>query len=381
MAEIPRCWSIYRRKEIMNDYNPVIPFAFLFEGTDIVIPNWVLISVGAMLFGAYILINQLFAPWVERKVMARMQGRRGPVYVGWRGIMQIPADTLKLLLKEDTRPIGADKLGFLLSVSVVTIATIVSLAPLPFGREGMIGGDFTIGFLYVFALFSLFPPFMLIGGWASNSKYSLLGGFRSAGQLIAYEIPMLISVMGIIAVTGSLNLIEITEFQIENGWFIFRYAGFGAVAAFIFFLSGIAETERIPFDIPEDEGSLVMGPRTEFSGWRLALLMMVEYIHLFVNSLLLVYMFFGGYDPLPIPSGWIPALDPFRSHWIVTLLSLTIKAYLLVAVAAWLRSTLPRFRIDQFLVLGWKYLIPVSLFALVAILAGPEVNVFGWWNP
>lgn len=364
----------------MNDYNPVIPFAFLFEGTDIEIPNWVLISVGALVFGAYILINQLFAPWVERKVMARMQNRRGPVYVGWRGIMQIPADTLKLLLKEDTRPIGADKLGFLLSVSVVTIATIVSLAPLPFGREGMIGGDFTIGFLYVFALFSLFPPFMLIGGWASNSKYSLIGGFRSAGQLIAYEIPMLVSVLGIIAVTGSLNLIEITEFQIENGWFIFRYAGFGAVAAFIFFLSGVAETERVPFDIPEDEATLVMGPRTEFSGWRLGLLMMVEYIHLFVNSLLLVYMFFGGYDPLPIPSGWIPALDPFRTHWLVTFLTLTIKAYLLVAVAAWLRSTLPRFRIDQFLILGWKYLIPVSLLAFVAMLAGREVNVFGWWN-
>lgn len=354
---------------------------------DTEIDSWVLILIGTLVLGAFSLLNQLIAPWVERKTMGRQQKRRGPSYVGPFGLLQIPADTLKLILKEDTRPAGADKTGFLLSVTSVTIATIMAVAPLPWGSQGLTPGNYTIGFLYVFALFSIFPPMMLIGGWASNSKYSLIGGFRSAGQLIAYEIPMLTSVLGVVATVGSFSLIDIVEYQIEHGWFLFRYWGFGAAAGIIFFLAGIAETERVPFDIPEDEATLVMGPRTEFASWRLALLMMVEYIHLWVNGLLFLYFFLGGYDFLPIPTngsflGIVPSdgVNDLRYTPIIQFLTLLIKVYMVVFIAAWMRSALARFRIDQFLVLGWKYLLPASIFILIAFLIGKDIDIFNLWS-
>ncbi len=366
----------------MSSSEPSLPLESIFQG-NLSVPSWLLIVIGTLVFGSYIMINQLIAPWVERKIMARMQGRRGPVHVGPFGILQIPADLLKLILKEDTRPEGADKFGFTLSIAATAITAILSFSPLPFGSDEMISANYTIGFLYVFAVFSLFPPMMLIGGWASNSKYSLIGGFRSAAQLIAYEIPMLISVLGVIAVVGSFSLVDITEYQTQHGWFIFRFLPFGLIAAFIFYLSGVAETERIPFDIPEDEASLVMGPRTEFASWRYSLLMMVEYLHLFINSLLFIYMFMGGYDLLPIPATTVPELDKLRSLWYIQFTVLTIKAYVFVAIATWLRSTLARFRIDQFLTFGWKWLLPVSLVALFAFIIGPDINIFGinwaWW--
>lgn len=363
------------------------PFENLFIELAVDLPNWVLILIGTMVLGAFSLLNQLIAPWVERKTMGRQQKRRGPSYVGPFGLLQIPADTLKLILKEDTRPAGADKTGFFLSVTSVTIATIMAVAPLPWGSEGLTPGNYTVGFLYVFALFSIFPPMMLIGGWASNSKYSLIGGFRSAGQLIAYEIPMLTSVLGVVATVGSFSLIDIVEYQIENGWFLFRYWGFGAAAGIIFFIAGIAETERVPFDIPEDEATLVMGPRTEFASWRLALLMMVEYIHLWVNGLLFLYFFLGGYDFLPIPKngsflGIVPSdgVNDLRYTPIIQFLTLLIKVYMVVFIAAWMRSALARFRIDQFLVLGWKYLLPASIVILIAFLIGADIDIFDIWS-
>ncbi len=300
-----------------------------------------------------------------------MQGRRGPVYVGKAGSLQILADTFKLIIKEDLRPAGADRVGFFVSILVITVTTVLSFAPLPWGSKGLLPGNFSIGILYVFAVFSLFPPAMLIGGWASRSKYSLIGGFRSAGQLIAYEIPMFISILGVIAVVGSFSLLEITEYQMDHGWFLFRFPPFGLLAGLIFFLAGYAETERIPFDIPEAEAEIVMGPRTEFSGYRYGLIMFTEYLHLFINSLLFIYLFLGGYDPV---------FGFGRGEPLVEFIALTVKAFAMIFVAAWLRSALGRLRIDQLLTLGWKILLPLSFLTLLVFIGGKEVNAFELWN-
>jgi NADH-quinone oxidoreductase subunit H len=238
----------------------------------------------------------------------------------------------------------------------------------------------SIGILYIFAVFSIFPPAMMVGGWASNSKYSLIGGFRSAGQLIAYEIPMFLAAVGIIAVSGTFSLLGITEFQMQHGWFVFQYWGAGLVLAFIFFVAGVAETERVPFDIPEAEAELVMGPRTEFSGWRYALLLMVEYLHMFINGLLTIYLFVGGYDPIPIARdnvfGWdVSGLESFRTNGLVQFIALTVKVYLVILVLAWFRSALARLRIDQLLTFGWKYLLPVALVA-VSVMIGLDLYVY-----
>ncbi|OLS25772.1 MAG: NADH-quinone oxidoreductase subunit H [Candidatus Heimdallarchaeota archaeon LC_2] len=371
--------------------NPNLPFEeFLndsFIGDRFEIPGGVMVAIGMVIIGTYLLVNQLFAPWVERKVMARQQGRRGPVHVGWRGSLQIPADLLKLILKEDIRPAGADKVGFFLSILIVGTTAILTFAPFPL-TGGLLAGNFSVGILYVFAIFSVFPPFMLVGGWASNSKYALLGGFRSAGQLIAYEIPMFVSILGIIAVTQSFSLIDITENQMNGGWFLFRFWGFGLIAGVIFFLSGYAETERVPFDIPEAEAELVMGPRTEFTGWRYAMIMMSEYLHLFINSLLFIYLFLGGYDPIPIPLDGVSIfgneiistgfLADFRTNTLIQFLTITGKLYFMVFIAAWLRSSLARFRIDQLLSLGWKILLPLSLISTLAILGFSDLDVFSY---
>ncbi|MHA2249348.1 MAG: complex I subunit 1/NuoH family protein [Candidatus Kariarchaeaceae archaeon] len=376
----------------MADSTPGLPFeSFANKVADELIDgkfhisHGLLIAIGALVFGAYIMANQIAAPFVERKIMARMQGRRGPVYVGKSGTLQILADTFKLIIKEDLRPAGADRVGFFVSMLVITVTAVLSFAPLPWGTVGLLPGDFSIGILYIFAIFSLFPPAMLIGGWASRSKYSLIGGFRSAGQLIAYEIPMFISILGVIAVAETFSIWGITEYQMEHGWFLFRFWGFGLLAGGIFFLAGYAETERIPFDIPEAESELVMGPRTEFSGWRYALIMFVEYLHLFINSLLFIYLFLGGYDPIPIPLEGIKIggevylegfLEGFRTNGFVQFAALTVKAYVFVAVAAWMRSALGRLRIDQLLTFGWKILIPLSLACLIAFIAGDPVYAF-----
>lgn len=327
-----------------------------------------IVGLSTFVIATWFMVLQLFVPWGERKVMARMQGRRGPVYVGFRGILQIPADTLKLMFKEDVRPEKSDRLGFFISVAIITITSILGFAPIPVARN-FIGGDFAIGAIYVFAIFSLFPPAMFIGGWAGNSKYSLIGGFRSAGQLLAYEIPMFVSIFAIFAINGSFSLITIAENQVASTWNLFRWGGIGLVAGFIFFIAGVAETERIPFDIPEAEAELVMGARTEFSGWRYALIMMVEYIHLTVNSLVFIFAFLGGYDLFP----WKMGIED--NVW-VQIATVNLKLVVFVFIAAWMRSALPRMRIDQLLSFGWKNLLPLSLLSTFTILAMDDPALF-----
>ncbi len=353
--------------------NPFLSGTFNILGIQITIPDVVAIALGTFLLANYIMINQLIMPYVERKVMARQQGRRGPVYVGWRGILQIPADLLKLVLKEDTMPKTADSLGFFMAIFFIGVSSIMAFVPLPFAN-GVLGADLTIGVLYVFAIFSIVPPAMFIGGWASNSKYALIGGFRAAGQLLAYEIPMFISVLGVIAIVNSFSLNDIALYQMHAGWFLFSGFGIGGlIAAFVFYIAGLAETERVPFDIPEAEAELVMGPRTEFSGWRYALIMMTEYVHLTVNSLLFIFLFFGGFDFWPFGNAiynfnggviftWPTWLYELRSNLWIQFITVTVKAYFFIYVATTFRTAFPRMRIDQLLSFGWKQLLLASIF-------------------
>ncbi|MHA1910911.1 MAG: complex I subunit 1/NuoH family protein [Candidatus Kariarchaeaceae archaeon] len=274
--------------------------------------------------GLFIMIQQLIVPWVERKVMGRMQSRRGPSYVGYAGTLQLLADTLKLAIKQDIVPEDADKFGFTFAIAGITISASLACAPLPFtGRIVM--SDMTIGLLYIFAAFALFPPLMFVAGWASNSKYSLIGGFRSAAQLLAYELPLMVAAVSAVLLAGSANLSDIVNgqggdlgFLWLRGWYWFPLViGFG-----LFLISGLAETERIPFDLPEAESELVMGVRTEFAGWRYALIFFVEYMHLFINLLLVVLLFMGGWMPL---FTFMPAtLDDFIVSGFVNILIMAI---------------------------------------------------------
>ncbi len=362
---------LFQWSHVMSDHQPFSAFIETLSGLpggsgDL--KTGLAIAISTLLLGTYIMILQLFGPYVERKIMARQQGRKGPYYVGWRGILQIPADLGKLLFKEDTMPENADRFGFFMSIYLIGLTSIMSFSPLPFGKD-LMGGDMTVGILYIFAIFSIFPPAMFIGGWASNSKYALIGGFRSAGQLLAYEIPMFLAVLGVIGVVGSFSLETITEYQIQHGWFMFRYWGLGFVAALIFYIAGLAETERIPFDIPEAEAELVMGPRTEFSGWRYAIIMMAEYVHLTVNSLLFIYVFLGGYDFWPFPADMSPEfINNLRHNQIVQFVVMFFKFFLFVFLATTVRTAFPRMRIDQLLSFGWKQLLPISLAAMLGIL-------------
>jgi NADH-quinone oxidoreductase subunit H len=245
--------------------------------------------------GVFIMIQQLIVPYLERKIMGRMQSRRGPSYVGYAGVLQLMADTLKLAVKQDIVPEDADRFGFTFAIAGITVSASLACAPLPFtGRIVM--SDMSIGLLYIFAAFALFPPLMFVAGWASNSKYSLIGGFRSAAQLLAYELPLMVVAVSAVLMAGSANLTEIVEGQ-EGGGILGWYMWPLFIGFVLFLISGIAETERIPFDIPEAEAELVMGVRTEFAGWRYALIFFVEYMHLFINLLLVVLLFMGGWMP------------------------------------------------------------------------------------
>ncbi len=347
-----------------------LPYVHLDPENDV---RGVIVILMTAILAIYGLTNLLLAPWLERKVMARMMGRRGPVYVGKFGLLQLIADIFKLISKEDTMPMTADKFGFNLAIFMMGIATIMSFAPIPWAR-GVVGANMDIGLLYVFAVFSVFPPAMLLGGWASNSKYSLIGGFRAAAQLVAYEIPMMLSILGVLIFSGSLNLMTIVEEQYSNGWYVYR-AFPGLFIAFVIFLfASLAETERTPFDIPEAEGELVMGPRTEFSGWRYAIILMVEYIHMYVNVILVIVLFLGGWDVIPVIHGvnYPEFLWMIKDNRLIQFLAFNVKIYIGVFFVTWVRVSFPRFRIDQFIEWGWKTLLPLSFIALgiVVVYAG-----------
>src|SRR3990172_4480171 len=262
----------------------------------------------AVLF-IFILVNALYLMFIERKVLADMKARLGQMMTGWHGILQPVADSVKLIFKEDIIPAKADKWVFIVAPLILVVTAIGAFAAIPFGPPTDFFGilsrkvplwvaDLNIGVLYIVALASVGTYGVIMAGWASNNKYSLMGGFRSAAQMISYELPMAFAVITVVLMAGSLNLSDIVNAQ-EKRWFILALP-VGPVAFFLYLMAGIAETNRVPFDLPEAESELVAGYFTEYSGIRFALFYMAEYISMMVVSLLVSIMFLGGWLPLQI---------------------------------------------------------------------------------
>ena len=287
----------------------------------------------------FVSVNALFLVWMERKVSARMQLRRGPLHVGPAGLLQTVADAVKLLTKELVFPKYADKFCYALAPVLVFAPILSAFIILPLG-DGLIIRDLNMGFLFVFALTNISFIGIFVAGWSSNNKYALLGSMRAVAQNISYEIPLLLSTMGIVMMTGTLKMSELVEAQ-KHGWFIFvQFPAF-----IIFFCSALAEANRAPFDIPEAESELVAGFHTEYSGMRFALFFLGEYTAIFTSSAIAATLFFGGWQGPFLPG-------------IVWLL---IKVYAIVFVVMWVRWTFPRLRSDQLMNFAWKVLIPFAI--------------------
>jgi NADH-quinone oxidoreductase subunit H len=318
-----------------------------------------LIKIVIVLTG--VLVTVMYLVLLERKVQAWVQVRLGPMRVGPHGVLQPIADVLKLFIKEDITPVRADKVVFTLAPIIVLVPAIIAFAVIPFGGEVSVFGtpvllriaDLNVGLLYIVAVASIGIYGIILAGWSSNSKYPLLGGLRSSAQLISYELAVTLTFVAVILAAGTLSMVGIVEAQKANGvWFAFVQP----VSLFIYFVGGLAETNRSPFDLPEAEQELVAGFHTEYSGMRFALFFLAEYANMIVVSAIAATLFFGGWlRPFPgveflsfldyVP-GWI---------WFVT------KTFLVLYVFLWIRATLPRYRYDQLMRLGWKVLIPLAI--------------------
>lgn len=299
------------------------------------------------------LLNVAYATYFERKVIGRMQGRLGPMEVGPYGLLQPFADMIKSLYKEDVIPAKADRPLFWIAPVIVVITVITSLSVLPFS-EGFVVADVNIGVLFILAMSGLGVYGIMIAGWSSNSKYPFLGGLRSAAQVISYEIPMGLSLVGVILMAGSLNLTEIVRAQHQSALGV--YAVPQAIGFFVFVVAAFAETNRTPFDLPEAETELVAGYMTEYSGFRYALFFLAEYIAMFVMASMTTVCYLGGWT---IPR-FVTDLLPFLSH-VPGIIWFLLKVYAFIFLFYWIRATLPRYRFDQLLSLGWKVLIPLAL--------------------
>lgn len=303
--------------------------------------------------------------WLERKVAGHIQVRLGPWRVGPHGLLQPFADMIKLLMKEDIVPDRADKLLFTIAPLLAMVPAFAVFVAIPFGENIMIPvinkevslyiSDMNVGILYILAISGLGIYGVILGGWASNSKYSLIGGLRSSAQMISYEISISFAAIGVVMLSNSLSLVEIVRSQGGSllQWNFF-YLPVGPVWCAIFIIGSLAEINRIPFDLPEDEGTLGAGFHTEYSGMKFALFMLAEYVAMVTVSVLTVILFFGGWNspiPLPLP---IPPI-----FWFVAKVAFFIYFFM------WIRFTLPRYRYDQLMTIGWKILIPVSLVTIL----------------
>ncbi|KMY68068.1 NADH:ubiquinone oxidoreductase subunit H [Desulfocarbo indianensis] len=307
-------------------------------------PLALVLVVGLVVALTYVQINALFLVWLERKVAGHIQLRIGPKEVGPFGVLQTIVDGVKLLSKELITPRPASWLLFVLSPILVFMPVLVPFVVLPFGENLQIR-DLNVGLMLIFAFAGLNVLAILMGGWASNNKYALLGAVRSVAQNVAYEIPLLLSAMSVVIMANSLSLRAIVEAQ-QGLWFVFVQP----VAAVLYLVGATAETNRAPFDIPEAESELVAGFHTEYSGMRFGLFFLAEYTNMFIVASVATTLFFGGWRG-PIADGpW----------WFLA------KVYLLIFGVIWVRWTFPRLRFDQLMNLAWKYLIPIALVNLLA---------------
>jgi NADH-quinone oxidoreductase subunit H len=311
----------------------------------------ILIKIAVVI--AIALLHVAYATYFERKVIAHMQVRLGPREVGPFGLFQPFADGIKLFFKEDIIPAKADKPLFYLAPVIFFIAALTSLAVLPF-FDGFVIADINIGLLFVLAMSSLGAYGIIISGWSSNSKFSFLGGMRAASQVISYEIAMGLSLVGVMIMAGSLNLSEIVRAQHQYPIGIFAVPQF--LGFFVFVMAAFAETNRLPFDLPEAESELVAGYFTEYSGFRFALFFLGEYTGMLIMSSLLALCFLGGWT---IPR-FVTDLIPFLSA-VPGIVWFLMKVYAFMFFYYWIRATLPRYRYDQLMAIGWKLLIPLAL--------------------
>ncbi len=350
---------------------------------------WVSIAVTIGVIAAIAPAIMMYLTWLERKIIARMQNRFGPDRVGVYGLMQPLSDGLKMLIKEDIVPRGADRLLHTLAPILSVVPAILLFAVMPFGRN-MVAADLNVGLLYFFAVSSVGSYAIFMGGWASRSKFSILGAMRSVAQIISYEVPGVLSVVAVIMVTGTLSTVGIVEAQASR-WFVFTPWGF--VGCLMFFLSGVAEVNRTPFDMPEAESELVAGFHTEYSGMKFALWYMAEFLESFAICAFTVTFFLGGWHGPAVPLWMLTLLCalligtakrlglPVRGVGVLGLIGATVvwgtepipswiwflaKTYALVFVLVWFRGTLPRLRIDQLMGLAWKFFLPLGLINILA---------------
>ena len=286
-----------------------------------------------------ILLVVAYLTYLERKVIAHLQVRIGPMRVGWHGLLQPIADGLKLLVKEDIIPEKADKWVFILSPIICLVPAFVVYAVIPFSQHFYLA-NINIGILYIISISALGVYGIVLAGWSSNSKYALLGGFRSAAQMISYEIFLGFSIIGPLMLAGSLNTLKIVEAQ-SGAWFII----YQPLAFALYLIAGIAETNRIPFDLPEAETELVAGFHTEYSGMKFAFFFLAEYANMMVVSSMAVILFLGGWK-----GPFLPGIVWF---------AIKVGAFLFLFI--WLRGTLPRYRYDQLMRIGWKIMFPLCL--------------------
>jgi NADH-quinone oxidoreductase subunit H len=338
---------------------------------------------------AFILANAMYLQLMERKVLAHMQGRLGPMRTGWHGILQPIADAVKFMMKEDIIPERADKWVFSIAPLILLVMAFGSMVVIPFGPPTDFFGlldhkvplwvaNLNVGVLYILAFSSIGTYGVIMAGWASNNKYSLMGGFRSAAQMISYEIPMAFAIITVVLMAGSLNLTEIVNAQAHR-WFIVALP-VGPVAFFLYLMAGIAETNRVPFDLPEAESELVAGYFTEYSGIRFGIFYMAEYMNMIVVSLLVSIMFLGGWLPVQILPQTLGHLAPIAFiNKLLAAIPPTIwllgKLYFFIFFYMWLRATLPRYRYDQLMSISWKILLPLSL---VTLLVAAGMKQMGW---
>ncbi len=302
--------------------------------------------------------------WVERRIAGRMQSRIGPNRVGPQGFFQWVADGVKCFLKEDFVPAGADKALFLLAPYIVFAGMFAVFVVIPFG-DRLIISNLNIGIFYVLAISSLVVVGILMSGWSSNNKWSLLGGMRSAAQIVSYEIPAGLSILPVVLITGSLGMQEIIRAQGPYPWQWFAFQNpFTFVAAFVFFIAALAEGNRTPFDIPEAESELVAGYNTEYSGMRFVFFFFAEWANLYIISALTVTLFLGGWStPIHLYTDLFGILP--RTIDVMATFVFILKSLALVFVIIWIRWTLPRLRVDQLMNLCWKYLVPFSFVNIV----------------
>ncbi len=319
----------------------------------------VVVKLAAILL--FIIVNALWLVYMERKIAAFIQSRIGPVHTGPKGLLQTTADILKLIGKEIILPQSIDRVVFLLMPALIFVPPLMIWAVIPLGKD-MAVVDMNLGVFYLLAIGTLSTIIFWAAGWASNNKYSLVGGMRVVAQMVSYELPLVLALLGVVMITGTMNLGEIINAQ-RNVWFIFTQP----VAFLIYLIAGISEINRAPFDLVEGESEIIAGPYTEYSGMGFAFFFLAEYANLMIISAVCTIMFLGGW------------LAPFGLDFIPSWIWFFLKMYLMIFLLMWIRWTYPRIRVDQLMAFGWKVLVPLSLANIFVTGAGIYLfRAIGW---